>query len=74
MRRRCSWSGDSGDDYAPRHVVKAVYEGDEVSLQERINLIFPPVSNTQGDTWLEYIAVLPTEGKHDCACLNVGCV
>eukprot|EP00965_Chrysotila_dentata_P250398 6209422-Pleurochrysis_carterae.AAC.5 len=45
--------------------------------QERINNVFPPAVNAAGDSWLEFVATLPTEGKYagqPCALCNVrGC-
>ena len=53
------------------------YDGDEQSLQAKIDPVFPPVTNAGGHVWREFTALLPKEGKYagqPCArCEVPGC-
>ena len=40
------------------------YEGDEASLQVKIDLVFPAVTNKGGYVWREFVADLPKDGKY----------
>lgn len=68
-------SGGGGGGEIRQH--RPAYDGSESTLQGRINNVFPPITNTNGETWLEFTALIPTEGKYTgqpCGMCNVfGC-
>ena len=60
-----------------RQRVAKPYDGDQASLQARIDAVFPALVNEEGEEWREFEALLPKEGKYagqPCAtCRVVGC-
>ena len=60
-----------------RQRVAKPYDGDQGSLQSRIDLVFPALVSAEGEEWREFEALLPKEGKYagqPCGtCRVVGC-